>query len=114
MTETAVYAAGGVLWRIVDEETFLAAGLPGYDTYKEMRTMAQIGIPLQAIFAAATINNARSLRLDKDYGTIERGKVANLVLLDANPLASIDAWTKIDQVILRGEPIERESLAAGR
>jgi hypothetical protein len=36
------------------------------------------------------------------------------VLLDANPLASIDAWTKIDKVILRGEPIERETLAAGR
>jgi imidazolonepropionase-like amidohydrolase len=87
---------------------------PGYDTYKEMRTMAEIGIPLQAIFAAGTINNARSLRLDKDYGTIEKGKIANLVLLDANPLASIDAWTKIDTVILRGEPIERETLAAGR
>jgi imidazolonepropionase-like amidohydrolase len=87
---------------------------PGYDTYKEMRTMAEIGIPLQAIFAAGTINNARSLRLDQDYGTIERGKVANLLLLDANPLASIDAWTKIDTVILRGEPIERETLAAGR
>jgi hypothetical protein len=36
------------------------------------------------------------------------------VLLDANPLASIEAWTKIDTVILRGQPIERESLAAGR
>jgi imidazolonepropionase-like amidohydrolase len=87
---------------------------PGYDTFKEMRTMAQIGIPLQFIFAAVTINNARSLRLDKDYGTIEKGKIANLVLLDANPLASIEAWTKIDKVILRGEAIERETLAAGR
>jgi imidazolonepropionase-like amidohydrolase len=87
---------------------------PGYDTYKEMRTMAEIGIPLEAIFAAATINNARSLRLEKDYGTIEKGKIANLLLLDANPLASVEAWTKIDKVILHGVPIERESLAAGR
>jgi imidazolonepropionase-like amidohydrolase len=87
---------------------------PGYDTYKEMRTMAEIGIPLEAIFAAATINNARSLRLEKDYGTIENGKIANLLLLDANPLASVEAWTKIDKVILHGEPIERETLAAGR
>jgi imidazolonepropionase-like amidohydrolase len=87
---------------------------PGYETLKEMRMMAEIGIPLQAIFAAGTINNAKSLGLERDYGTIERGKVANLVLLDANPLASVEAWTRIDKVILRGEPIERETLAAGR
>jgi imidazolonepropionase-like amidohydrolase len=87
---------------------------PGYETYKEMRMMADIGIPLQAIFGAGTINNARSLGLERDYGTIEKGKIANLVLLDANPLASIDAWTKIDKVILRGDPIDRETLAAGR
>lgn len=87
---------------------------PGYDTYREMQLMAQAGIPLAAIFAAATINNARQFELDKDYGTIERGKVANLLLLDANPLASVEAWSRIDKVILHGEPIERETLAADR
>ena len=85
---------------------------PGYDTWKEMRLMADAGIPLDAIFAAATINNARQLRLDEDYGSIEKGKIANLLLLDANPLANIEAWTKIDRVILHGEPIDRETLAA--
>lgn len=87
---------------------------PGYETLKEMRMMADIGIPLPAIFAAGTINNARSLGLERDYGTIEKGKIGNLVLLDANPLASVDAWTKIDKVILHGEPIDRETLGAGR
>jgi imidazolonepropionase-like amidohydrolase len=77
-----------------------------------MRLMAQAGIPLSEIFRAGTINNARRLRLDKDYGTIEKGKIANLVLLDANPLASIEAWTRIDKIILRGEPIDRQTLAA--
>jgi imidazolonepropionase-like amidohydrolase len=85
---------------------------PGYDTFKEMQMMAQVGIPLSAIFAAATINNARQLGLEKDYGTIEKGKIANLLLLEANPLASVSAWAKIDTVILRGEPIDRKSLAA--
>jgi imidazolonepropionase-like amidohydrolase len=85
---------------------------PGYDTFKEMKMMADLGIPLSAILAAGTINNARQLGMEKDYGTIAKGKVANLLLLDANPLSSIDAWTRIDRVILRGEPIERESLAA--
>jgi imidazolonepropionase-like amidohydrolase len=85
---------------------------PGYDTFKEMRMMAEAGIPLQAIFAAATLNNARQLGLEKDYGSVERGKIANLLLLDANPLASIEAWRKIDRVILRGQAIDRETLAA--
>jgi len=85
---------------------------PGYDTFREMRLMAQAGIPLQAIFAAGTINNARQMGLANDYGTIEPGKVANLLLLDANPLSSVEAWSAIDRVILRGEPIDRETLAA--
>jgi imidazolonepropionase-like amidohydrolase len=85
---------------------------PGYDTFREMRTMAQAGIPLSAIFAAGTINNARQMGLAKDYGSIEPGKIANLLLLDANPLSSVEAWAKIDKVILRGEPIDRETLAA--
>jgi imidazolonepropionase-like amidohydrolase len=85
---------------------------PGYDTYKEMQLMVQAGIPLSAIFASGTINNARQLGLEKDYGTVQKGKIANLLLLDANPLASLEAWTKIDKVIVRGEPIDRETLAA--
>jgi imidazolonepropionase-like amidohydrolase len=85
---------------------------PGYDTFREMQTMARAGIPLSAIFAAATINNARRVGIEKDYGTIEPGKVANLLLLDSNPLASVEAWSRIDTVILHGEPIGRETLAA--
>jgi imidazolonepropionase-like amidohydrolase len=85
---------------------------PGYDTFKEMRLMAQAGIPLSDIFAAATINNARQLGLTKDYGTLEKGKVANLLLLEGNPLANVEAWARIDKVILHGVPIDRETLAA--
>ncbi|MES1262846.1 MAG: amidohydrolase family protein, partial [Peristeroidobacter soli] len=85
---------------------------PGYDTFREMRLMAQAGIPLSTIFQAATINNARRLGLAKDYGTIEAGKVANLLLLDGNPLSNVEAWSKIDKVILHGEPIDRETLSA--
>jgi imidazolonepropionase-like amidohydrolase len=87
---------------------------PGYDTYREMRMMAQSGLPLPAIFRAATINNARQFGLTKDYGTVEAGKVANLLLLTENPLETVRAWTSIDRIILRGEVIKRESLAATR
>jgi imidazolonepropionase-like amidohydrolase len=87
---------------------------PGYDTYREMRFMAQSGIPLAAIFRAATIDNAHQFKLDEDYGTVAVGKVANLLLLEANPLETVRAWSLIDKVLLRGEVIERETMAAGR
>jgi imidazolonepropionase-like amidohydrolase len=85
---------------------------PGYNTYLEMQLMARAGIPLADIFAAGTINNARQFRIDRDYGTVERGKLANLLLLEANPLQTVDAWGRIDKVILRGKVIERASLEA--
>jgi imidazolonepropionase-like amidohydrolase len=87
---------------------------PGYDTYREMRLMAQSGVSLPAIFQAATINNARQFGLEKDYATLESGKIANLLLLRSNPLESLRAWIDIDRIILRGVAIDRESLAADR
>jgi hypothetical protein len=87
---------------------------PGYDTYREMRFMAQSDIPLAAILRAATINNARQFKLDKDYGTVSVGKIANLLLLDANPLETVRAWSLIDKIVLRGDVIERETLGADR
>ena len=74
--------------------------------------MAQAGLPLPVIFRAATLNNARQFGLAKDYGTVEPGKIANLLLLDANPLESMRAWTQIDKIVLHGAVIERETLAA--
>lgn len=85
---------------------------PGYDTYREMRLMAQSSVPLPAIFRAATINNARQFGLDKDYGTVEAGKIANLLLLSGNPLETMRAWVQIEKVILHGDVIQRETLAA--
>jgi imidazolonepropionase-like amidohydrolase len=85
---------------------------PGYDTYREMRLMAQAGVSMRGILEAATINNARQFGLAKDYGSVEAGKIANLLLLKANPLESVRAWSEIDRIVLRGKVIERETLAA--
>jgi hypothetical protein len=84
---------------------------PGYDTYREMQLMAQAGLDPRTIFEAGTLNNARQFRLDADYGTVETGKVANLLLLEADPLTSVEAWSRIDRIILHGNIIERDSLS---
>lgn len=88
------------------------ANQPGLTTFLEMKAMAEAGVSLKVILAAATINNATQFNMAKDYGTIEVGKVANLLLLKQNPLITVDAWSSIHQVILHGEVFNREDFAA--
>jgi imidazolonepropionase-like amidohydrolase len=66
---------------------------------------------LAQIFRAATISNAREFKLDPQLGTIEPGKIANLVLLKKSPLQSVDAYDSIATVWIHGEPVSRDNLA---
>ena len=66
---------------------------------------------MQAI-PAATLNPARYLGREKELGTIETGKLADLVLLDANPLDDISNTQKIRAVIVNGQYLNRETLDA--
>jgi cytosine/adenosine deaminase-related metal-dependent hydrolase len=50
------------------------------------------------------------LGMEKDLGTIEKGKIAHLVLLDADPLADIHNTTKISKVFLAGKEFDRPAL----
>jgi len=85
--------------------------LPGLNGYLEMKQLQEAGLSLKQIFQAATINNARHLKIDSHIGTIEPGKIANLVLLKKSPLESVDAYDSIVTVWIRGNKISRDSLA---
>jgi imidazolonepropionase-like amidohydrolase len=85
--------------------------LPGLNGYLEMRQLHDAGLSLEQIFRAATIDNAREFKLDSQVGSIEPGKIANLVLLKKSPLQSVDAYDSIVTVWVRGRPVSRESLA---
>jgi imidazolonepropionase-like amidohydrolase len=85
---------------------------PGLNGYLEMREWQAAGISLERIFRAATIDNALRFHLDKEVGTIEAGKAANLVLMEKSPLESIDAYDSIVTVWIRGKPVARDALAA--
>jgi len=67
--------------------------------------------PMQAL-QAATINSATATKRDKDLGSIEAGKLADLVLLNADPLADIHNTSKIDAVIVDGKLLRRATLDA--
>jgi len=74
--------------------------------------MAALGVPLKSIFEAATINNAEKFGLADRYGSIESGKTANLLLLEANPLETVEAYDRIRWVVLGGRALARDTLAA--
>ncbi|HXF77770.1 MAG TPA: amidohydrolase family protein [Usitatibacter sp.] len=86
--------------------------LPGLNGYLEMKEWQAAGISLERLFRAATIDNARRFGLDKDVGSIEPGKAANLLLMEKSPLESLDAYDSIVTVWIRGKAVPRESLAA--
>ena len=85
--------------------------LPGLNGYLEMQQLQRAGLSLEQIFRAATINNARKFRIDSQVGTIELGKIANLLLLKKSPLENVDAYDSIVTVWVHGRPISRDSLA---
>ena len=86
--------------------------LPGLNGYLEMQQLKKAGLSLEQIFRAATINNARKFKIDAQVGTIEPGKIANLVLLKKSPLESIDAYDSIVTIWVRGKQVSRDNLAA--
>ena len=85
---------------------------PGLNGYLEMQKWQQSGVSLEQILLAATYNNAKAFNLDDKYGSIEETKIANLLLLDKNPLETIEAYNSIEKVIVRGQLLNRENLSA--
>jgi hypothetical protein len=84
----------------------------GFGLHHELQLLVEAGLtPFHAI-QAATINAARALRKDKELGSIEAGKLADLVILTADPLADIHNTTKIDTVVLGGKVLDRKTLDA--
>ncbi|HEY6121217.1 MAG TPA: amidohydrolase family protein [Pyrinomonadaceae bacterium] len=83
---------------------------PGFSLHDELALLVQAGFTPMEALQAATRDAARYLgRLDS-VGTIENGKIADLVLLDANPLAEIGNTRKINAVVVGGTLITRPEL----
>lgn len=83
---------------------------PGFGLHHELELLVQAGLsPLDAI-RAATLYAALALRQDAKLGTIEEGKLADLVVLDADPLADIRNTRRISSVVSRGRLLDRASL----
>jgi hypothetical protein len=91
--------AGGIIRAGSDPNN----SVPGLGAIQEMVMFVESGLsPMQAI-QAATINVAKSFRKDKDFGTVEPGKFADIVAIEGDPLLDIWATQNVKMVMLGGK-----------
>jgi imidazolonepropionase-like amidohydrolase len=84
--------------------------VPGFSLHDELADLVGAGFtPMQAL-QSATLDAARFLGQEKEWGTIQKGKLADLVLLDANPLENIGNTRKIRAVVVNGRILDRKTL----
>jgi len=101
------------LIRLQEEGVTIAFGTDGsapWAAHQEMEDMVRTGMSPADVIVAATSTSAELLGLD-DLGSVTAGRSADFIVLDANPLDDITNTRRIRDVYLRGERIERESLA---
>ncbi len=76
--------------------------VPGHSVHREMELYVEAGFTPMEALQSATIVSARAMRLDREAGTIEPGKRADLVVLGANPLDNISNIRKTERVMQGG------------
>lgn len=83
---------------------------PGFSLHDELGLLVKAGLsPLEAV-QAATLNAVKCLGISDSHGTVEIGKIADLLLLDADPLAAIANTQKIAAVIVAGKFLPKAAL----
>jgi imidazolonepropionase-like amidohydrolase len=87
---------------VVGSHSTVPHAQPGWAYQREMELLVEGGLtPMQAI-VAGTLDNARFFRIEKRLGSIEAGKLADLVLIDGDPLQHISAMRRVKRVMLNG------------
>jgi imidazolonepropionase-like amidohydrolase len=83
------------------------------EVHAELRYLAHdVGMPPLAVIHSATLVGAQAAGQDKDMGSIEPGKLANFVVLTADPLADIDNIERIEMTVKRGRAYRRADYTA--
>jgi len=84
--------------------------VPGASLHHELELLVEAGIPPLEVIKIATRNGAQALDIERDVGTIEPGKQADMIVLSENPLDDISNTKKIETVINNGQLIDRVEL----
>jgi Amidohydrolase family len=94
--------AGGIL----KEGSDSPRGMAGLLMHEAMTMDVEAGVPPMTAIKAATLNVAKTFRQDKDFGSVEPGKVADLSIVEGNPLRDMWATTNVKMVVLSGKLVD--------
>ena len=84
----------------------------GWAYQREMELLAECGLTTREILTAATLNTARFFHADARLGSVEPGKLADLVLIEGDPLSDIKAMRQVKRVMLNGQWTDAKPLGA--
>jgi Amidohydrolase family len=104
----ALHRAGAGL--ILGADSPQAYSVPGFSLAHEMRAMMQAGLPTYAVLEAATKNPAAFFGQEAEFGTVEVGKRADLILVEGNPLEDISNVHRQVGVMVRGRWLPRDEI----
>ncbi len=86
--------------------------VPGFGLHQEFRELAAAGLSPLEVLQMSTLHGAEFLGRQASMGTVDEGKNADLVLLDANPLSSVDNLARIAAVVVAGKVFAKDRLEA--
>ncbi|TKW73674.1 MAG: hypothetical protein DI610_09270, partial [Staphylococcus hominis] len=98
-----IWAAGGIVAIATDQTS-------GPAVHREMELMQSAGVPAADVLVMATLNGAKHLGKDRDMGSVETGKIADLLLLAADPTADVNNVKQIVWVMKEGRLIDEDKL----
>ena len=108
--KTLFESGGGHLLIVGTDEPVYTNLLPGFAYHRELLAMTYAGLPPAAVLKAATINGANALGIQARLGSIEAGKLADLVVVNGDPVKDIKAARNIRFVIKDGVVHDPETL----
>jgi imidazolonepropionase-like amidohydrolase len=85
--------------------------VPGFAIHRELEMLVAAGLTPYEALLTGTVNPARYFGFADNAGTVEVGKVADLLLLDANPLSDISNSRRVHGVMLRGQWVSQQEIA---
>jgi imidazolonepropionase-like amidohydrolase len=107
----ALYKAGGANLLIIGtDEPVYTSLLPGFAYHRELLALSNAGLPPVVVLKAATINGATALGMSDKLGSIETGKLADLIVVNGNPLENIKTARNLQWVIQEGTVHDPQAL----
>jgi imidazolonepropionase-like amidohydrolase len=94
---------------VVGSHTYVAYAEYGYAYFREMELLNEAGLSPMEVLMAATMQNARFFRVEERLGSIAKGKLADIVIVEGDPLKDIKQMRNVKRVMINGSWVNTAS-----